>query len=80
MKNTLQQHWESFSKIVIPEQASLIQVIEMKRAFYAGAQSFNAAQHNATNKNISENAGIEILKGLEDELIRFAIEVENGNE
>lgn len=76
--NTIQQEWESFRDEVIPDDAPNIQIIEMRRAFYAGAQAVLNLQIAITGPEISEDAGAAIIEGWHDELRIFADQVRKG--
>ncbi len=65
--NTIQSKWESFRKDVIPEDASVIQVEEMKKAFYAGAASILGLQLYDMDETISEEAGAAMMNGWFEE-------------
>lgn len=43
MSNHLGQWWESYLERVLPRDAGPVQIIETKRAFYAGAESMMRA-------------------------------------
>lgn len=76
--NTIQSEWEHFQKIVIPEDASQTQIIEMKKAFYAGAMSLMRMQHRLFDSGMNEDAVIAIIDGIESELIMFADMARHG--
>lgn len=77
--NTVQEQWNAFSKLVVPKDASPYQKQEMRRSFYAGAEAMLRIQFAITEPSISENAAVEILEGLNQELTLFANEVKKGN-
>ena len=76
--NTVQEQWEIFSKQVVPKDAPAIQVTEMRRSFYAGAESMLRIQWAIGDSAISEDAGVAILEGVHDECRRFADDVAKG--
>lgn len=76
--NSIQEQWEAFSALVIPKGASKTQITEMRRAFYAGAESVLRIQWAIGDSAISEDAGVAILEGVHDECRRFADDVSNG--
>jgi hypothetical protein len=76
--NTIQEQWDWFAKLVVPKDAPPIQQQEMRRAFYAGAEAMTRIQFAIADKDVSENAGIQILEGCHDELRRFALQMADG--
>ena len=77
--NTIQEQWESFATRVVPKDAPAIQRKEMRRAFYAGAEAMMRINFAIGHDSISEDAGIQILNGCQDECRRFAEQVAKGN-
>lgn len=73
--NTIQHQWDAFRALVVPQDAPPMQVREMRRAFYAGAEAMSRINFAVGDANVSEQAGIEILEGVQDELARFAQQV-----
>lgn len=73
--NTVQEQWEIFFKLVVPKDAPVIQVTEMRRSFYAGVESMLRIQWAISDSAISEEAGVAILEGVHDECQRFAEDV-----
>ncbi len=51
--NTIQNKWEIFSKAVFPKDASVIQISEMQKAFYAGAISVASIMIEVGASNVS---------------------------
>jgi len=76
--NTVQEQWESFSKLVVPKDAPEIQVTEMRRAFYAGVEAMLRIQWAIGDAAVSEDGAMAILEGVHDECQRFASEVVKG--
>lgn len=76
--NTLQSQYESYSTFVMPKTASETQRIETKRAFYAGAMACFQLQQGIAAGNISDDAAVQMLEGMHDELRRFATEISAG--
>ena len=76
--NTIQEQWNSFKLLVVPKDAPPIQRQEMRMAFYAGAEAMMRIQWAVGDEAISEDAGVAILEGCQDELRRFAEQVQNG--
>jgi hypothetical protein len=69
---TVQEHWESFEKLVINKNAGATQRKEMRNAFYAGAQSTLLGIMEVGASNVSEEAGAHIIEGYNQELSEFA--------
>lgn len=68
--NTLQQNWEAFKNLAIPEGAPSVQVDAMQLAFYSGAESILRLQFAI--QNVSDDAGIGMIEGWFDECRMFA--------
>lgn len=75
---TIAQMWISFSKSVVPPNASIIQRTEMKKAFYAGATSLLSAM-KGMDESLSEDEGAQILESYESELVGFLQEAAGRN-
>lgn len=75
MAKTIEDCWESFSRLVIPPDAPETQIREMRVAFYAGAASmFNLC--DATGEpDVSLAEGCRRLNGWKAELERFAAQL-----
>lgn len=71
MAKKLQQGWQSFSDMVMPKNAPPVQVKEMRRAFYAGAGIMLNITKQLGDEEISEDAGVRALEGLEQEIKEF---------
>lgn len=67
----LLEEWNGFREKVIPRDASTIQLVEMKRAFYAGAEAFRRV---GIDKIIAMDAadGLEAMQAIQQELVDFA--------
>lgn len=74
----IEKLWQSFRANVIAANASDIQLIEMRRAFYAGAASLMGICHAVGDDNVTEDEGEMILKNCEIELDIFSKLVEAG--
>lgn len=70
--NTVQQAWEQFERAVISKDAGRVQRTEMKRAFYAGATAIVSVNAAIAEPGISEDAGVAILEGIQQEVMQFA--------
>ena len=76
--NTIQVQWNSFEKMVVPQDAPPIQRQEMKLAFYAGAEAMMRINFAVGHDSISEEAGFHILNGCQIECREFADQVAEG--
>ncbi len=63
--------WRSFRKNVIPPTAAQVQVIECKRAFYAGVQSMQQAYLAISDVVEDETQACMVFQGMSDELITY---------
>jgi len=70
--NTIQEKWEMFEKDAIPATALPSQREAMQLAFYVGAAAMEEIAMTACSPSISEDAGVEILVGCNEELRAFA--------
>lgn len=78
--NTIASQWEIFSKLFLAEVPT-IQHRQMKIAFYAGVNALFVLQGNTIgNSNVSEKAGLAIMDGWCEELVRFAVEIQPTND
>lgn len=68
---TIQGHWGSFERAVVPTTASSVQRQEMRRAFYAGAAALMSTLREMDAADLSAEAGAGVLAGVEDELAHF---------
>lgn len=73
---TIEEAWDSFHREVIPRHASLIQVQEMRRAFYAGAHGM--MEINSKLTDFSDDEAVEILEAVVNELHQFVRDVAAG--
>ena len=76
--NTIAEQWAAFEVLVVPKDAPPVQRQEMRRAFYAGAETMLRLSYSVGDKSISENAGVAMLEGWHDECRRFAQQVAQG--
>lgn len=67
----LKREWGSFANSVIPRDAPLIQRREMRRAFYAGAQTMLTLCAALGTEEYSEEEGCRVLEELTQELQAF---------
>lgn len=69
---TIQGYWESYEREVVPASASEVQRVETQRAFYAGAATALTIIEGVGDERVSEDAGVAIITGLNDEVRAFA--------
>jgi hypothetical protein len=75
---TLKAQWEDYEdKILNPAMASVVQRVESKRAFYAGAAAM-FAEMNQASTTLSEPEACNVLSGLFKELLEFQEAVNLG--
>jgi hypothetical protein len=69
MLKTVQQEWEGFAKMVIPElSVTDIQHVEMKKAFFAGAYSMIMAVKAIGSPEIRDDIALQYLADRQVEL------------
>ena len=73
--NTIKEQWDSFRMLVVPADASEVQLQETRRAFYAGAEAMMRIQFNIGDKDVSEDEGVAILSACHDEAEEVAQKV-----
>jgi hypothetical protein len=78
MRKSIKSEWESYRTQVLPKHAPPIQIMECRRAFYAGAEAFFRCVFDVSGADVSEDAGAEYLETLNQELQRFGHDVANG--
>jgi hypothetical protein len=73
------EQWDQFARAVLQPGTSAIQRQEMRRAFYAGAESilFRVIQSFAPESEPTE-ADLQIMEDLDQELKDFAQAVKDG--
>jgi hypothetical protein len=70
--NTIQEKWDIFEKNAIPSNALEPQRKAMQLAFYAGAAAMEEIAITACSPSVSEDAGVEILVGCNEEIRAYA--------
>lgn len=71
--------WKKFRLLCIPPEAPAIQVIEMRRAFYAGAESLKRVMlDGVSDEEEMTNEDLTLMFSIEEELQQFATDVQNG--
>lgn len=75
----LAKQWEIYRKRVIPENAHAIQVIESRRAFYAGAECLMVAvMQNLSDGSETTEADLAVMESIDAELKQFVRDVQAG--
>ncbi len=72
----IENHWQSFRERVIPADAPEVQIVESRRAFYAGA-IIVFGEVNRVN-GMSEDAGCAHMSSLDDEIKQYARDLMDG--
>ena len=78
--NLFKDEWESYALAVLPEDASGEQIVETRRAFYAGGTSLLLAVLTdivGPDDKVDE-AAVGALDSVHQEFVAFAMAVENG--
>jgi hypothetical protein len=78
-RKLVSEQWNEFARQVLPPACGMIQRQEMRRAFYAGAESilFRVIQAFAP-ENEPTDADLQIMQDVSDELKDFATDVKEG--
>lgn len=74
----IEKLWQSYKSNVIAANASDIQLIEMRRAFYAGVTALKSILDSIAEEDIPEDHGVIIIQGIDIELNNFTDLVKNG--
>lgn len=75
----IERGWRSYRDHVLPKNAPPVQMQETRRAFYAGAGLLFENLTNAVGADeVSEDAGVDIMAGVDDEIRQFFKDVERG--
>lgn len=75
----IERGWNSYAEHVLPSGASAVQKQETRRAFYAGAGLLFEALSNAVGPDdVSEDAGMDIMQSVDDEIRAFIRDVGHG--
>lgn len=74
---TLAEIWDSY-RAILPPNASRTQVVETKRAFYAGAAAFFDLMSNAAAGSPTDEAGAAAIEAIYQEAVAFAQSVAAG--
>lgn len=71
--------WESYRKVVLPKEAHGTQIIETRRAFYAGAQAlFHATLSKLEPGDEATDNDLAYMDDIDQELREFCELVRNG--
>ena len=78
-RQLMAEEWDKFARGVLPAGCPAIQKTEMRRAFYAGAQSilFRVIQSFAPESEPTD-ADLQIMENLHQELQDFAVLIKSG--
>jgi hypothetical protein len=75
---TIFDQWSEFERRILSESAGPVQRMEMRRSFYAGAQSMLNELKELGDADVSDDAGMGVLEGYQDELLAFGFEIAAG--
>jgi biotin synthase-like enzyme len=74
------EQWDSFARAVLTTGTPLIQRQEMRRAFYAGAAGmFLGILASIAPKNEPTDEDLQMMTGINNELLEFALSVKKGS-
>jgi hypothetical protein len=75
----IETQWHEFRRRVMPKDAGDVQLIEMRRAFFAGAWAYYALVMNVLDVGEEATArDLEIMAALDAEMREFAERVKRG--
>lgn len=74
----IESQWDDFRRLVIPNEASAVQVREMKRSFFAGAEAMMTVMRVCSVERVTEDEAEHILVEADTALREFAQAVEAG--
>ena len=79
-KRRLEEEWDKLRALAIPADAPTVQLIEMRRAFFAGAEAFFRIQQRAYDGSTPEptEADLQVLTDLDNEIRDFAAKLAAG--
>lgn len=80
MKRRVLAQWNQFRAMVMPHDAPPVQVMEMKRAFYAGAECAlnRLASEMSSGDSLDDPNDERVLQEVNQEFQEFAEDVQNG--
>jgi len=74
----LSRRWASLRELAMADVTSPIQIKEMRRAFYAGAQAVFSGVKRVGEPDISEAEGVDFFERVDVELQAFLKAIEDG--
>ena len=78
---SLFEEWKSYRQRVIPPTAPDVQVVESKRAFYAGAFClFSLMTRTVSVGDEVSGADMRFMQGIHEEFTEFYLRMEEGKE
>lgn len=75
---TISSEWDKFVTLVVPPNASQLQLRETRRAFYAGVEAALRLQFDIGDASVSEDQGIAMIEGWHAEIRQFAADLKAG--
>ncbi len=76
---TIDSMWEAFAETAIPKAAHPTQRQEMRRSFYAGVHAaLMLGVEMAEESGDDDDLGAAMMQGVEDECLRFMMDVAAG--
>lgn len=76
MSQRIQKAWLSLRRLAIPANASQVQLTEMRRSFYCGAQAMLKEVLDASD--LPEEQAMKVMDQLQSELEQFRKDLEEG--
>ena len=70
--------WASYRERVLPADAGPIQVLECRRAFYAGVRALEGALEVISRPEVPEVEGVAYLEAVRREVMQFNKDVKAG--
>lgn len=78
-RKLLDAHWRSFAESVLPVNAPMVQRMEMRRAFYAGARALlTGIMTNLGGGDDATPGDLSLMNGLVAELRQFERDLREG--
>lgn len=78
MTNNIQDAWLKYAQTCISPHAGEAQLRDLRRFFFAGAESIFSIIYNIGKNMVTEERGCEILDELRQELVTFAEDLQKG--
>lgn len=77
-KKRIEEQWKTY-RVILPEDASAAQIIETRRAFYAGAQAlYHTVLTSLEPGQDATEADLSMMENIDRELRDFCDLVKNG--